>query len=683
MTPNANRLRGERSPHLVQHATDPVGWWPWSQEALDHARATDRPVLLSIGYAASSLCRVMGAESFADAELAEALDARFVCVKVDREQRPDVDQVMQTVAQLSTGRGGWPLTAFLLPDGRPFYVSTWLPREARAGQASFDDVIRVVDEAWHQRRDDLEAQAAAIADTLGRFDGRGRPAAPTVELIDDACDALARRFDGVDGGFGRAPKFPSTPALALLGRQARRTSEPRWREMVRISLERMAEGGIRDHLDGGFHRFAADSRWLVPHFEKMLPDNALLAMAYLEGWQLTGDETLLEVARETLDFLDRRLRRGRLFAGSIDADSRAGGHYTWTRAQVVDALGAERAAAFCFAYGVPERDDEAVALHLPRPLAVTARRLGRSREDLEGVLGACRRELHAARSARPQPELHANAVVGWNALAIRAFAWGWRATGDARWLEVALESARGLLDAARDAQGRLCRLVVEGSPFEAAFLDDHAFLADALLDLYEATADTRWLAHARALAEAMTERFMDPDRTAFFLAAPDHGPLRHRPRATWDRSEPSPAAVATRVLLRLSVLAADQRAWDTAEQVLVGEGATMRDNPVAHASLVAVADRFIQPPVVVVVVADPGDPMGDALAGVATRLAEPAAALLRVTSADPRLADDSGDPLLAGRGSVGEAACSWVRIGHGWEAPVSSPEELAALLWRG
>lgn len=681
MTPStARRLAGERSPHLRQHAGDPVDWWPWCPDAFARAREADLPVLLSVGYAASQLCQAMGAESFADPGIASEVDGRFICVKVDREERPDVDQLYQTAAQLAIGRGGWPLTVFLLPDGRPFHVATWLPRESRPGQPSLKDVLRVVHEAWAARRPDLEAQAATWLDSLRRLEP-ARPAAPTVELVDDACDALAARFDGVDGGFGRAPKFPSTPALALIGRQARRTGEPRWRDMVHTSLERMAEGGIRDHLDGGFHRYAADSRWLSPHFEKMLPDSALLAVAYLDGWHLTGDEGFLEVARETLGFMERRLLRGDLFAGSIDADAPPGGYYRWTRTQVEDTLGPERARAFCFAYGVPERTDEAVALHLPRPFSVSAHRLGRSLEDLEALLASCRLALLKRRSERPAPATRANVVVAWNALAIRAFARGWRATGDRALLLRATETAGALLRGALDASGLLCRVIVDGAPFQPAFLDDHSFLADALLDLHEADPSGPWVSRARWLADELLSRFLDESGSKLSLCSEAHGPLAHRPGATWDQSEPSPAAVAVRVLLRLHQLEGDQRAWDAAEQVLVGQGEAMRANPAAHATLIAVADRFIQPPVTVVVVGSPEDARAEELRAAAARAGDPGAAIVCVPDDDPRLAPGSGHPLFAGRGGTSGAA-AWVRVGHAWEGPVATPQELVATLRR-
>lgn len=638
--------------------------------------------MLSIGYAASSLCQAMGAESFAQPAVADELRGRFLCIKVDREERPDVDQVYQTVAQLASGRGGWPLTAFLLPDGRPFYVATTLPSEPRPGQPSLTDVLRVIHEAWQQRRSDLVAQAASWVDALGRLDGPPRPAAPTVELIDDACDALATRFDAVDGGFGRAPKFPSTPALALLARQARRTGEPRWQEMVRTSLERMAEGGIRDHLDGGFHRYAADSRWNRPHFEKMLLDSALLAVAYMDGWYLTGDGAFLDVARETLGFLERRLLRGSLFAGSIDADAAPGGYYTWTFAQVQEALGPERARPFCFAYGVPERTGDAVALHLPRPLSVSAHRLGRSLADLDVLLAECRVALQAARSQRPEPAVHTNAVVAWNALAVRAFARGWRATGDRSLLGRATDTARALLDTARDGEGRLCRMIVDGASFQPAFLDDHAFLADALLDLNEAAPDGPWLHEAATLADEMITRFLDPSGGRFTLSEAAHDPAVHRPGASWDQSEPSPAAVAVRVLLRLHQLTGDQRAWDTAEQVLVGHGEALRANPTAHASLVAAADRFIHPATTVIVVAPRLDPAGDELVAAAARAADLSAAILVVPSDDGRLAAGSGHPLFEGRAVPDGAAAAWVRVGHSWEPAVSTAPELVATLLR-
>jgi uncharacterized protein YyaL (SSP411 family) len=555
-----NRLAKERSPYLRQHARNPVDWWPWGPEALAEARARDKPIFLSIGYAACHWCHVMAHESFEDEETARAMNRAFVCVKVDREERPDLDDVYMAATQVTTGRGGWPLSLVLLPDGRPFLARTYLPPQA------VRSVSAQIERLWREDRARIEAAAEEVTQAVRRVSAGAAPEAVSgsdADLLRGARERLAAEFDRERGGFDRAPKFPPHGALLFLLDRGGANAGEEGLAMARATLDGMAAGGVRDHLGGGFHRYSTDAEWLLPHFEKMLYDNALLARAYAEAHALGGEPRYARVARETLAWVVREMSvAGGGYASSLDADTEGeeGLTYVWTADEVRAALPEEDARFATLAYGVEPHGnfaDEASGrrtgrnvLHLPRSLEALARAAGRPEAAVLADLDRVRARLLEARAKRPQPARDGKVIVAWNGLLLSAFARVGTVLREPAHLERARALAGFLLTACRDGD-RLLRLPRDSGPRIKGFLDDHAHLADGLLDLAEATGEASWADEARRLAEAIRARFSDP-AGGFHSSADDHESLLARPKDAFDSPIPSANATAARVFLRLS-----------------------------------------------------------------------------------------------------------------------------------
>jgi len=541
----ANRLAAETSPYLLQHSDNPVDWYPWGDEALERARSDDRPILLSIGYSACHWCHVMEHESFEDPETAAYMNERFVCIKVDREERPDLDALYMEAVQGMTGHGGWPLTAFLDPEGVPFYGGTYFPPEPRHGMPSFAMVLEAVSESWGSQRERIRASAARIREQLGAA-GRVEPSTELLseDVVSGAVRELRMLADPRHGGFGGAPKFPPAAALGLL--LARGV-----RDVVETTLDAMACGGIHDQIGGGFARYSVDATWLVPHFEKMLYDNALLARAYLHGWQALGHERWREVCERTLDWALREMRGPEGgFHSALDADSEGeeGRFYVWTPGEIHAVLG-DRAQAVADHYGVTEEGnfEGRNILHLPGGPAAEAP------PDLDDA----RRELYEARSKREWPGLDDKRVCSWNALMIAALADAGASLGRTDYLDAAVACAEFVQADLRDSGGRLLRTWKDGQGRIPAYLEDHAYLVEALLTLYEATFDPRWFDAARETADAMIARFADDDRGGFFTTAADGERLIARRKDADDHPIPSGSSSAAYGLLRLAALTAE------------------------------------------------------------------------------------------------------------------------------
>ncbi|HEX4147930.1 MAG TPA: thioredoxin domain-containing protein, partial [Pirellulales bacterium] len=527
----ANRLAQETSPYLLQHANNPVDWYPWGAEALARAKAESRPIFLSIGYSACHWCHVMEHESFENPAIAGALNANFVNIKVDREERPDLDQIYMGAVQAMTGRGGWPMSVFLTPDTKPFFGGTYWPPSGRMGMPGFDQVIEAVKQAWHERREAVHEQAQQLTDHLAQAAAGQMQSAPVGEAALLAAAAMLERvFDHQHGGFGSAPKFPHPMDLRLLLRVWRRTARDGVLEMVTTTLEKMAAGGIYDHLGGGFHRYSVDERWLVPHFEKMLYDNALLAGCYVEAWQATGNGDFARVARETCDFMLREMTDpagGFYCTQDADSEGHEGKFYVWTSAEIESVLGAERGGVFARVYDVsPQGNFEGQnILNLPRSLVQAAGSLGRDPRQLAAQLAEDRAQLLAARSQRIKPGLDDKVLVSWNGLAIDALALAGAALEEPRYLDAALRAADFIIGRLRQPDGRLLHTWRRGQGKLAAYLDDYACLASALVTLYEATFEERLIATAVELADTILAQFMDREHGGFFYTAADHEPL--------------------------------------------------------------------------------------------------------------------------------------------------------------
>ncbi len=678
-----NRLSGESSLYLRQHADNPVDWHPWGDEALGRAQEEDRPILLSVGYSSCHWCHVMAHESFEDEATAAVMNELFVNVKVDREERPDVDALYMQATLSLTGQGGWPMTVFLTPDGRPFYAGTYFPNTARGGLPAFPDLCRAIADAYRSRREDVEGQASEVARRLGAAASRP-PSADVLDaqILEDAVVGLARVFDPVEGGFGGAPKFPPSLALEfLLLRLWRRPDDHHAREMVERTLGKMAAGGLYDQIGGGFHRYSVDGQWLVPHFEKMLYDNALLARDYVLAFRVTGSPEHRRIAEETLDYLLREMRRpDGGFAAAQDADSPGGegAFFVWTPAELERLLTPEQARAVTVRYGVrPEGNFEGSSiLHMVTPISEVVRQLG---EEVPSLLAEARTALYAARSERPAPARDDKLVTAWNGLAIAAFADAGIILGRPDYTEAAVAAATVVLDRLV-VDGRLRRVHTDAGAAHLGQLDDHADLCHGLLRLYEATGFPRWLTAARGLADQMIGLFADPIGGGFFYAGSDGEALLARTRELEDHPTPAGNSQAALVLLRLADLTGEGAFAEHAIGALRMVRGEMARFPQAFGTALIALDHHLAERREVAVVGDPADPRTAALVRAAREGAGPFDAL---AFGDPDLAEAAeAAPLLRDRPLVGGAPAAYVCREFACQAPVTDPADLAAELAR-
>ncbi len=599
-----NDLIHETSPYLLQHAHNPVAWRSWGEAALAAARELDRPILLSIGYAACHWCHVMAHESFEDEETARFMNDHFVCIKVDREERPDLDQLYQTALQLLTRRGGgWPLTMFLTPAGAPFFGGTYFPPDDRHGLPSFRRVLAGVARHYQEQPAEAAADGGRVVAALGEMEAAAPRGDLDTGLVARAVEESTTHVDPVHGGVGGAPKFPQTACLTLLLRTVGRP-----RELALLTLDAMASGGIYDHLGGGFARYSTDELWLVPHFEKMLYDNGLLASLYLEAYQATGKRGYAGVVEGTLRYLQRDLLHpGGGFYASQDADSEGeeGRYYVWQRSEVEALLGAD-ADPFCRCYGVSEAGnwEGKNILYLARPTGEVAAEVGMSTAALDGLLARGRERLLAARGERTPPATDTKIICSWNGMAISACSRAGICL-DLDWaVAMAVESGDFLWDGCwRD--GHLYRCWTDGAPRHDGVLDDYAYLGVAYLDLYEATGEGRFLARATGLGRAIVDRFYAGDGGGFYLTGGGQDPLVHRPRAGHDQSIPSGAAAACTLLLRLVPFTDDVRLGGAAEATLAHHSGSMAAQPVAYGGLLACVAPALDPPPEITLVGEP------------------------------------------------------------------------------
>jgi uncharacterized protein YyaL (SSP411 family)/aryl-alcohol dehydrogenase-like predicted oxidoreductase len=679
---HTNRLALSTSPYLLQHAHNPVDWYPWGEEALSRAREEGKPILLSIGYSACHWCHVMERESFEDEGIARLMNEHFVPIKVDREERPDLDDIyMAATLAMNQGQGGWPMTVFLTPEQEPFFAGTYFPPTDRYGRPGFRTVLERLAGLWATDQASVRAQGAELA----RFLKENARAAPGPSVGEDALRAAAaqlrRDFDARWGGFGRAPKFPPSMALMLLLRAHRRFGDAGDLEIVRVTLDRMARGGMYDQVGGGFHRYSVDERWLVPHFEKMLYDNALLVRAYLEGWQATGDPSFRRIATEVLDYVRREMTSpegGFYSATDADSEGEEGKFFVWSPAQVAEAVGVpEDARLFCAAYDVSEGGNfEGRSIpNLPRPLAEVARELDVPLLELEAALVRARPKLLAARARRVAPGLDDKVLTAWNGLMISAFAEAHRVLGETAYLEAAVSAAEFLRARLRAPDGRLWRTYRNGTAHLAAYLEDYAFLAAGLLDLYESGGDDRWLEDAEALAERLRADFQADDG-GFFATARDHESLIIRPREGHDGAIPAANAVAAQVLARLSHHLDRQDLRDGAVRALSAWGKAIARQPRAFATSLMVVDFLLDGPVELALVGERGARDLEALRAEVGRRFVPS----RIVAVHDVRQGESRRPLLAGKTTVGGKAALYVCRDFACGRPVTDPAGVEAAL---
>jgi uncharacterized protein YyaL (SSP411 family) len=680
----ANRLALESSPYLLQHRDNPVDWYPWGEEAFARARDEQKPIFLSIGYSTCHWCHVMEHESFENAATAEALNRDFVAIKVDREERPDVDDVYMQAVQSMTGQGGWPLSVFLTPDRKPFYGGTYFPPAPRWGRPGFPQILAAIAGAWSERRNELETSAAEMLAHLEAGRGEGaRAAAPLSDPIVLAVRTLERQFDPVHGGFGGAPKFPPSMRLELLLRHFLRTGEAQARAMTEKTLLAMAAGGMYDQIGGGFHRYSVDERWLVPHFEKMLYDNAMLARVYVLAHRAFGGGDYARIARETLDYLLAEMTppEGGFFAAQ-DADSggEEGTFYVWNSKSLAKAVGTDAAPVVAARFGVTpsgnfEETGETV-LSVVRSAAELASDFGRSEAEIDGVLRDARRKMYAARSRRIPPATDDKLLTDWSALAISAFALGARVLGEPRYEAAARAAADRILRTCVRG-GELLHREKAGRASIPGFATDYAFFVEALLDLYEATFETRYFAEAVRLQDALEERFSEGPDGGYFLSASGHDGLILRPRESWDGATPSSNSVAAMNLLRLAVFTGDEQRRRRADAVIASTGDLLARAPAAVPRLLCALDFAESTPREIVLSGAFGRADFEAL----RRAVFESPGLNRVVvhaETASRVADLAA--LGEGRSADGGPARAYVCSRFACRAPVTDPADLAASL---
>jgi uncharacterized protein len=678
-----NRLAGETSPYLLQHAHNPVDWYPWGAEALERARREDKPILLSIGYSACHWCHVMERESFEDEAIARLMNERFVNIKVDREERPDLDQIYMNAVQMMTRHGGWPLTVFLTPDLVPFYGGTYFPPEDRHGMPGFPRVLVGVAEAYSTRPEEVRQSAWEILSELRRMGAAASSNEPlTVELLDHAAASIARGYDPRHGGFGSAPKFPSSMNLDFLLRTHRRTGDARPLEMVEHTCRRMAEGGMYDQLGGGFHRYSTDARWLVPHFEKMLYDNALLSRLYLHVYQTTGEEFFRRVAEETLDYVLREMTDATGgFYSTQDADSEGveGKFFVWSLEEVEGLLGADDAKLFAAYYDVTAGGnfEGHNILNVTRPAAEVAAGAGVSAERLAAALSRGRKILFDARERRIKPGRDEKVIAAWNGMMLESFAEAAAALEREDYLRAAENNARFLAGTMTGDGGKLFHSHKDGRGGPLGFLDDYACVASGLVTLFEVSGDVGRLEEARRLADVMIEEFWDADEGGFFYTGASGEKLIVRNKDYFDNATPSGNSVAAELLLRLSVLLGEESYQRKAVSVLRLVRDPAARYPSAFGYALGAADFYLSRPKEVVLVTPAGGGGRELLREVWSRYL-PNKVVAQGSEKDERAADLV--PLLRERAATGGAPTVYVCENYACQRPVTTPAELSALL---
>ncbi|CAA9567641.1 MAG: Uncharacterized protein YyaL [uncultured Thermomicrobiales bacterium] len=681
-----NRLAQETSPYLLQHQDNPVDWFPWGPEALAKAREEDKPILVSIGYSACHWCHVMEHESFEDPAIAERMNELFVNVKVDREERPDLDAIYMSAVQAMTGHGGWPLNAFLTPEGVPFYAGTYFPPQDRQGMPGFPKILDAVAAAYRDRRGEVDENAEqmrAYLDQATRATPQPGELSPT--LAERALRGMHRSFDGENGGFGGAPKFPQPANLEFLLRHWKRTGDDRAAAMVHLTLDAMANGGIYDQVGGGFHRYAVDAIWLVPHFEKMLYDNAQLARVYLDAARAFDEPEYRRVATETLEYVAREMTgpEGGFYA-TQDADSEGeeGKFYVWTPAELAAVLGEEDAAVVGAYYGATPRGnfEGATILNVPRPAEEVAAELGVSPEALLATTAAARPKLYEAREERVHPGRDDKVITSWNGLMLRAFAEGSRVLERPDFREIAERNAAFLLETLR-RDGRLLRTYKDGQAKLDGYLEDYAFLIDGLISLYQATFERRWIDEALALTETMVAEFADENGAGFYDTGAHHEALVARPRDLQDGATPAGTSVAADVLLRLGAMTGNEEYTRRGERVLAMLAEPMAEQPVGFGRVLSALEFALGTPKEVALAGERGDPAFEVLADAVWTRYEPNVVLGYADQVDPSLAERL--PFLAERPPRDGQATAYVCERYACLPPVTDPEGLLAQLASG
>jgi uncharacterized protein YyaL (SSP411 family) len=672
-----NKLAKETSPYLLQHANNPVEWYPWGEEALTKAKAEDKPILLSIGYSACHWCHVMAHESFEDEETARLMNENFINIKVDREERPDLDSIYMSAVQLMTRGGGWPMTVFLTPDQVPFYCGTYFPREERYGMPSFRRVLLSVAQAYRDKRALLYQDAETIVSELRRSDVlTGARNKLDSEILDEAASKLVANYDVRNGGFGGAPKFPPSMALSFLMRTYKRTGDKRFLDIVDETLARMASGGIYDQIGGGFHRYSVDAEWLVPHFEKMLYDNALLSRAYLDGYLITKNEMYRRITKEILDYVAREMTSPEGgFYSSQDADSegKEGAFFIWSADEVKSALGENEAELFCRYFGSTlEGNFEGKNIfHVPRPISVVARLNNISEERLSEIVRHGRQRLFEMRQARTKPGRDEKILTAWNGLMLRSFAEAASSLDREDYRRIAARNAEFMVSTLH-GEGGLLRSFKDGRARLNAYLEDYACLIDGLISTYEATFNPRWIHAARNLSNLMIEKFWDSNEGGFYLTSNDHESLIHRPKDFNDNATPSGSSAAAFALLRLWKLTGEQKWADHAVRTMESMAGLIPKHPAAFAHWLCALDFYLGRVKEIAISGNPDDPQTKKLLNEVFRTYLPNKVVACGIDGDVFL--------LENRPQIGDLPTAYVCENFSCKLPVTTPEDLSKAL---
>ena len=682
-----NRLINETSPYLLQHANNPVDWYPWGEEALERARSEDKPILLSIGYSACHWCHVMERESFENETIAGLMNDNFVSIKVDREERPDLDQVYMQAVQMLTGSGGWPMTVFLTPEGKPFYGGTYFPPEDRQGMPGFPRLLTSIAEAYSTNRGEIDRVTKQLTTQMSQSNQVSQGTSIlTVDILHKAYSSLATNFDYQNGGFGNAPKFPQPMTPEFLLRYYHHGYNPRALELVELTLEKMAYGGIYDQIGGGFHRYSTDAYWLVPHFEKMLYDNALLARLYLHTYLITGRALYRRVVEETLDYVLREMTDSSGgFYSAQDADSEGveGKFFVWSPDEINSVMGDADGEVFAGYYGVTGAGnfEGKNILNIRQDPEEFAETKGLTADQLGDIINRGSKALLEVREQRIHPMRDDKVLASWNGLMLRSFAEAAAALGRPDYLAVAIKNAEFLARSMK-SDGRLLRTYRDGQAKLLGYLEDYSFVIDGLLALYEATFDLRWLDEAVTLADSMIELFWDEGIGGFYDTGSDHETLVVRPRDVFDNAQPCGGSVASDVLLRLAVFTGKSDYSAKAAVPLRSLHQAMSQSPGGTGHWLSALDFYVSPPKEIAVIGPRDDPTTQALLDTVFHRFLPNKVVMGVET--PLIpADDNSEadiPLLAGRGMVGGLPSAYVCQNYACQLPVTDPAGLAEQL---
>tara|TARA_B100000029_G_scaffold516813_1_gene634897 strand:- start:78592 stop:80673 length:2082 start_codon:yes stop_codon:yes gene_type:complete len=681
-----NRLAGETSPYLLQHAFNPVNWYPWGEEALEKAKTEDIPIMLSIGYSACHWCHVMAHESFENEEIAALMNQYFVNIKIDREERPDLDDIYMNAVTTMTGSGGWPMTVFLTPELKPFYGGTYFPPKDQYGRPGFPQILKAVSQFYHQRRSEAEMQGDKLVERLVELNGFTlQTKTLDIELLDRASDGISASYDDLNGGFGTSPKFPPSMTLSFLLRDNHRTGRKSSLDIVVNSLKKMAKGGIYDHLGGGFHRYSVDEKWLIPHFEKMLYDNALLLRTYTEAFQATGEPLFRNTVTETGFYIIREmLKPNGGFYATQDADSEGeeGKFYVWTPGEIQAILGEERSTLFTQYYGVDDVgnfEHGASVLHQKVELEALADSHNLDPEELWSILGEDRCKLLNHREKRIKPGRDEKIMTDWNGLMIGSLARASRIFAEPLFLDSAVDSINFILkELYKD--GRMLHVYKDGRAKFNGYLDDYVFTISALLDLYEATFDLNWFLHAVNLMDRTLEQFWDSKKNGFFYTSNDHEKLIVRPKTPYDNAIPSGNAIAIHNLLRLATFTGKHEYREKAELGLSLFSDYMATAPGGFGQLLSGLDWFLDTPVEIAIIGSLEDPRTQAMLKFIdhTFLPNKVLAVQDISKPESNISDYI--PLLANKKAIGGVPTTYVCKDFVCQNPVTTVEELARLL---